>query len=152
MAPEAIFSTTWPLPGKRWAPEAKKSVGVYALIWSDHAYVGMTISNNGFQGRWASHHRALFVRKRGNATTKAFRDLIKKNNLSAQDFTLLALASWPIPSEANAREVSDAIALVEVEKYDEVAQLGYKMLNNVRPRGTGYAKPVRRRRRRKRAR
>lgn len=147
---DAKLSTTWPLPGKRWDPEARKTVGVYALVWEDYAYVGMTVSSNGFRGRWASHHRSLFVRKRSNSTTKAFRDFIKKNHLCAQDFTLLALATWDIPGPDEVRGVADEIALVEVEKYDELQALGFTMLNNVRPRGTGYSKPVRRKKRRRR--
>lgn len=146
-----LLLTRWPEPGKRWDPEAKKTVGVYALVWEDHAYVGMTISSGGFQGRWAKHHRALFVRKRSNATTKLMRDFIKAKSLSPQDFTLLALQTWPLPaSEEAVRPLADEIALAEQAKYDELEAMGFTMLNNVRPRGTGYSKPSPRKRKRRR--
>ena len=144
------ITTNWPLPGVRWPAETRDFVGVYALVWKDHAYVGMTVSNNGFKGRWMRHHRTLFVAKRANSTTKAFRSFIKANGLTAQDFTLYALRTWPKPEGEATRELSDEIALVEVEAYDALASAGFSMLNNVRPRGTGYSKPVRRKRRRRR--
>lgn len=145
----AALHTRWPLPGQRWNPEAKKTVGVYALVWDCHAYVGMTVSSAGFQGRWAKHHRALFVRKRGDSTTKLMRDFIKAQCLTPQDFNLLALQVWPRPiGEEELRLLADEIALVEQAKYDELQLLGFNMLNNVRPRGTGYSIPVRRKRKR----
>lgn len=157
LSPEALtatlapaFSTKWPEPGKRWLPEAAATVGVYALVWNGHAYVGMTVSVNGFKGRWAKHHRSLFVLKRANSTTKAFRAFIKAQGLTASDFTLLALRSWPNPKDALTKDLTDEIALVEQEEYDRLEALGFTMLNNVRPRGTGYAKATRRKRRRRR--
>lgn len=147
-----VFSTTWPLPGKRWHKEAATHVGVYGLIWGSHAYVGMTVSTNGFRGRWAKHHRTLFVLKRATKTSKPFRQFIKDNSLTPQDFTLVALQAWPNPKAELTRSLTDEIALVEQAEYDRLEAMGFTMLNNVRPRGTGYEKATVRRRRKKRRR
>lgn len=145
-----VFSTTWPEKGKRWHEDAEKFVGVYALIWENNAYVGMTVSSAGFKGRWSRHHRVLFVLKRANKTSKSFRDFIKDNELTAQDFTLMALKSWPNPKAELTKDLTDEIAKVEQEQYDALEFLGFNMLNNTRPRGTGYSKSSPRRKKRKR--
>lgn len=147
---DPVFTTTWPAKGSRWPAETTANVGVYGLVWQNYAYVGMTVSSNGFKGRWMRHHKVLFVAKRANSTSKAFRKFIKDNELGAQDFTLLALRAWDNPKEALTKDLTNEIALAEVEEYDRLESLGFTMLNNVRPRGTGYEKAARRPKRRRR--
>jgi hypothetical protein len=144
-----VFSTVWPASRKRWNPDASKYVGVYAIIWQNNAYVGMTVSSNGFRGRWSRHHRVLFVLKRANKTSRSFRKFIKDNGLTASDFSLLALKAWPNPGASLTRELTDQIAIIEQEEYDRLEGLGFTMLNNIRPRGTGYEKSSGRRKRRR---
>ena len=145
---EPAFTTAWPEPRHRWLGEASQFVGVYGLRWRDNIYVGMTVSSGGFRGRWASHHRALFVRKRANSTTRKMRAFIKDEALSPSDFELLALRCWPLPANPAPRELADEIAVVEREIYDQCLAAGFTMLNNVRPSGAGYTVTARRKRRR----
>lgn len=148
---EPLLTTTWPKPGAKWPKEAIDQVGVYALVHGVYAYVGMTVSTNGFKGRWMRHHRMLFTRKQAIKSTKMFRTYIKANDLTPQDFTLYALKGWPNPKEALTKELTTEIALEEQRLYDLVAAAGFTMLNNMRPTGAGYEKAVdpRKRRRRK---
>lgn len=131
-----VFATSWPDPRKRWTGEVHK-IGVYAIVHENYAYVGMTVSCNGFKARWAKHHRNLFVKKRRISQPK-LKKLIKDKQLSKDAFTLYALQVWDF-SDAMPKSLVDEIARVEQEQYDALEALGFTMVNTVRPTGAGYS-------------
>lgn len=131
-----VFETAWPDPRKRWVGDVKK-IGVYAIVWEQYCYVGMTVSVNGFQSRWSKHHRNLFVKKRRIASPK-LKQVIKDHGLTKDAFTLYALKAWEFPEGGLSKELVDKIALSEQAEYDRVEALGFTMVNTVRPTGAGY--------------
>lgn len=131
-----MFKTAWPAPRKRWSGDVKK-IGVYAIVYEEFCYVGMTVSVNGFQSRWAKHHRNLFVKKRMVAS-EGFKHLIKGQGLTSEDFELYALRAWAFPESGLPKDLVAAIALAEREEYDRLEAVGFTMLNGKRPTGSGY--------------